>query len=94
MAIPGGYYGRVVGRSGFANTHGIIIHDGTIDSGCGGIVCVIFFNLSNEECLVEVGSCIAQLIIERCFTPKFVEVSKFMEEKTERGEKGFDSSGV
>ena len=29
MAIPKGYYGRIVGRS---NTHGITVHNGTIDS--------------------------------------------------------------
>ena len=55
---------------------------------------MVLFNLFNEECVVERGNHIAQLIIERCFTPKFVEVSKFTEEKTERGQKGFASSGV
>ena len=55
---------------------------------------MVLFNFSNEEYVVETGNCIAQLIIERCFTPKFVEVSDFTEEKTERGQKGFGSSGV
>ena len=32
MAIPVGYYGRIVGRSGLANVHGIMVHNGTIDS--------------------------------------------------------------
>ena len=44
--------------------------------------------------MVEAGNCIVQLIIEQWFMPKFVKVSKFIDEKTERGEKGFDSSGV
>ena len=95
IAIPESYYGRIVGRSGLTNTRGIILHDGTIDSDYRGVVCVVLFNLPHEEYLVEIGgNCIAQLIIERCFTPKFVEVSKFMEEKTEQGETGFASSGV
>ena len=55
---------------------------------------MVLFNLSHNEYLVEVGNRIAQLIIERCFMQKFVEVSEFMEEKPERGEKGFGSSGV
>ena len=64
IAIPGGYYGWIVGRSGFANTRGIIVHNGTIDSDYRGVVCVVLFNLSNEKDLVEVGNRIAQLIIE------------------------------
>ena len=63
MAIPKGYYGRIFGRSGLANTHGITVHNGTIDSGDQGIACVVFFNLSNEEDKVETGNCIV-LIIE------------------------------
>ena len=49
---------------------------------------------SSDEYVVETGNHISQLIIERCFTPKFVEVSEITEEKTERGQKGFGSSGV
>ena len=87
MAIPEGYYGRIVEHSGLKNMCGIIVHDGTIDSDYRGVVCVILFNLSDEEYLVELGNCIAQLINERCFTPKFVKVSKFMEQIMERGGK-------
>ena len=87
MAIPEGYYGRIVEHSGLENMCGIILHDGTIDSDYRGVVCVILFNLSDEEYLVELGNCIAQLINERCFTPKFVKVSKFMEQIMERGGK-------
>ena len=32
MAIPKGYYGRIVGHSGLGNTHGITVHNGTTDS--------------------------------------------------------------
>ena len=32
MAIPVGYYGRIVGRSGLANVYGITVYNGTIDS--------------------------------------------------------------
>ena len=73
---------------------GIIVHDGTIDSDYWGVVCVVLFNLSNKEYTLEAGNRIAQLIIELCFTPKFVKVSKFMDKKTEQGEKCFGSSGV
>ena len=94
IAIPEGCYGRIVGRSGLANTHGITVHNGTTASDYRGIVCVVLFNLSNEKYVVETGNRIGQLIIERCYTPKFVEVNEFNEEKTERGQKGYGSSGV
>ena len=63
-----------------------MVHNGTIDSDYRGNVGVILFNLSNEEYVIERGDRIAQLIIERCYSPKFVEVSEFTKDKTERGE--------
>ena len=87
MAIPEGYYGRIVGHSGLENMCGIIVHDGTIDSDYRGVVCVVLFNLSDVEYLAEVGNRIAQLIIGLWFTPKFVKVSKFMEQIMEQGGK-------
>ena len=94
MAIPEEHYGRIVGRSGLANVHGITVYNGTTDLDYRGKVCVVLFNLSNEEYVMETGNHVAQLIIERCFTPMFVEVSEFTEEKTKREQKGFGSSGV
>ena len=88
IAIPEGYYGRIVGCSGLANTHGITVHNGTTDSDYRGIVCVVLFNLFNEEYVVETDNRIGQLIIERCYTPKFVEVNEFNEEKTIKGQRG------
>ena len=58
-------------------------------------ICAWSFSIfCNEEYVVETGNHIAQLIVERCFTPKFVEVSEITEEKTERGQKGFGLLGV
>ena len=88
IAIPEGYYGRIVGRSGLANTHGITVHNGTTDSDYRGIVCVVLFNLFNEEYVAETGNRIGQLVIEWCYTPKFVEVNEFNEEKTVKGQRG------
>ena len=94
IAILEGYYGRIVGRSGLANVHDITVHNGTIDLDYRGIVCVVLFNLSNEEYVVEKGNRIVQLITERCYTSTFAEVNEFSEEKTEKGQKGFGSSGA
>lgn len=55
FAIPEGYYGKIVGRSGLENKHGLIIHNGTIDSDYRGIVCVIIFNFSCNDYIVNPG---------------------------------------
>ena len=49
MAIAEGYYGKIVGRSGLANSHGIMVHNGTIDLDYQGKVCMVLFYLSNEK---------------------------------------------
>ena len=94
MAIPKGCYGRIFARSGLENAHGIVVHNEAIDLDYRGKVCVVLFNLSNEDYVVEAGNRIAQLITEHCFMPKFLEVNEFTEEKTERGQKSFGLSGV
>ena len=83
MAIPEGHCGQIVERSGLANLCGIIVHNETIDSDYPGVVCVVVSNLSDGGYTAESGNYIAQLIIELCFMPNFVNVSKFMEEKIE-----------
>ena len=94
LAIPEGYCGRVVRRSGIAKKYGVMVHNGKIDSDYHGIVGAILFNFSNEEYVIERGDRIAQMIIERFLTPKFGEVREFNKENTERGEGGFGSTGV
>ena len=42
---------------------------------------MIVFNLFNEEYMVA-NNPIGQLSIDRCYTPKFVEVNEFSKEKT------------
>ena len=48
MAIPEGYYGLILGRSGLANMCSIIVHHGTTDSDNRGVVYLVFFNLSDK----------------------------------------------
>ena len=58
IAIPDGYYWRIVARQGLANMSGIIVHNGTIDSDYQGIVCMVLFSVSEEGYLVEVIVCV------------------------------------
>ena len=95
LAIPEGYYGSIVGRSGLANTHGIVAFPGAIDCDYRGVLCVILFNLSGDTYLVEIGSRIAQIIIQKYCTVHFVECSDAEFDKncnTERDTGGFGSS--
>ena len=94
MAIREGYYGQIVGCSGLANMCNIVAYDGTIDSDYRVVVCVVLFNLSDKEYMVETGNLTAQLIIQPCFTSNFVKFSKFIYDNTEEDEKGFGSSGI
>ena len=48
MAIPEGCYGRVAGGSGLRKC-GLVVHDGTTDSDYRGEVCVVLFNVSDED---------------------------------------------
>ena len=95
MAIPKGYYGAIVGRSGLANRLGSVAFRGTVDAGYRGINGVILLNLSDECYKVEIGNHIAQIIIQKCYNVHFVECSAVDLEKycdTETGTDGFGSS--
>lgn len=95
MAIPQGYGGFVLPRSGLAAKHGITVLNspGLIDSGYRGEIMVILLNTSTTDAFhIESGDRIAQLVIMR--TPE-VELSYADElDITIRGECGFGSSGV
>ena len=92
MFIPNGYYGEICPRSGLAVRNSILAFNGTIDSGYLGIIYVLLFNLSDKEYFIKKGDRIAQIIFK-----KFENVSfSFCELTfdTDRGVKGFGSSGV
>ncbi len=93
VAIPSGYGGLVVPRSGLAARHGISIVNapGLIDSGFRGEIHVIAVNLGSETYHFERGDRIAQLMIVPAFTPLLVEVEELPD--SSRGVGGFGSTG-
>jgi dUTP pyrophosphatase len=97
VAIPEGYAGLVLPRSGLAVRHGISLVNtpGLIDSGYRGEIRVPLINHDREETfLVEQGARIAQLILVRAAAALFSEV-EFLDATTDgRGEGGFGSSGA
>ena len=91
IKLPPGTYGRIAPRSGLAANHFIGIGGGIIDPDfTGGIECILF-NHQNSPFQVTKGMRISQLIIEKISYPELLEVDVL--EETERGDKGFGSSG-
>jgi dUTP diphosphatase len=94
IAVPDGYAGLVLPRSGLAANHGIglLNSPGLIDSGYRGEVRIILYNPGRESFRVEPGMRVAQLVIVAVDTVRLVEVDELPE--TQRGERGFGSSEV
>ncbi|CCX13058.1 Similar to Deoxyuridine 5' acc. no. Q6MVL2 [Pyronema omphalodes CBS 100304] len=104
MAVPAGTYGRIAPRSGLGGLIPMLEDDGGaaknfIDVGAGvidadyrGQVKVLLFNHSDVDFEVKEGDRVAQLILERIYTPDVVVVEEL--EESVRGAGGFGSTGV
>jgi dUTP pyrophosphatase len=94
VAVPEGWEMQIRPRSGLALKNKITITNapGTLDPDFRGPIKVILFNLGKEPFYVKNGDRIAQAVIGPVFKPEIVEVNEL--EKTERGEKGFGSTGT
>jgi dUTP pyrophosphatase len=93
LGMPPHLWALIKDRSGWAAKHGIHVLAGVIDPGYRGPVKVVLANLGEEEVVIEHGMRIAQLIFLPVLPVGLVEVQEFSD-KTDRGEKGFGSSGV
>lgn len=94
VAIPEGWAGLVLPRSGLARRHGIglVNGPGLIDSGYRGEVQVLLVNHDPSEAFeIEPGDRIAQLVLVQCATADVVEADVL--DETFRGEGGFGSTG-
>ena len=93
MAIPEGYFGAVVARSGLASREGLRPANciGVCDSDYRGEYTVALHNDSEQERCIEPGDRIAQLVILPFLAADFEEVNELSE--TERGSGGFGSTG-
>jgi dUTP pyrophosphatase len=94
VAIPDGWAGLVLPRSGLAARHGITLPNapGLIDAGYRGEVRVLLLNTDPDEPFeIAPGDRIAQLLLVRHEAPELVEVASL--DETVRGAGGFGSSG-
>lgn len=89
-----GYEIQVRPRSGLALKKGITVLNspGTIDADYRGEIGVILINLSKEDFEINPGDRIAQLVVCKHEQPVIEEVDQIS--SSERGEKGFGSTGV
>ncbi|PLB45154.1 deoxyuridine 5'-triphosphate nucleotidohydrolase [Aspergillus steynii IBT 23096] len=91
VAVPEGTYGRVAPRSGLAAKHFIDTGAGVIDADYRGEVKVLLFNFSEVDFTINEGDRIAQLVLERIYTPEVMVVEEL--EESVRGAGGFGSTG-
>lgn len=94
LAIPEGFAGFVLPRSGLAARHGVTCANspGLIDSGYRGEVKVALVNLdSRHDYEVRKGDRIAQLVVLTVPYVRYAEAANLSE--AQRGEGGFGSSG-
>lgn len=94
IALPEGYAGLVQPRSGLAFKHGVTVLNtpGLIDSGYRGELKVCLINHDPTEPFEVIrGERIAQLVVQAVEHVTFVEVDTL--DDSERGDKGFGSSG-
>jgi dUTP pyrophosphatase len=95
LAIPDGFAGFVLPRSGMAARHGLSLVNtpGLIDSQYRGEIVLIAINLDGDAPVeIKRGDRLAQLVILPVPKVVLTEVDEFAD--TERNEKGFGSSGA
>ena len=93
VAIPPGFAGLVLPRSGHAARHGVGVVNapGLIDSGYRGEIKAILINHGADSVAFSRGDRIAQLLITPVPTVQLIEVADL--DDTARGAAGFGSSG-
>jgi dUTP pyrophosphatase len=94
LAIPAGFAGLVLPRSGHAARHGVTVLNapGLIDAGYRGEIKVVLINHGNDHVVFAPGDRIAQLVIIAIPAVGFHEVDRL--DDTDRGSGGFGSTGV
>ncbi len=94
IALPYGYYGAVVSRSGLARKYGVCVLNspGVIDSGYRGSIGVTLKNDGPDGFVIKAGDRIAQLMIHRYVEVAYVAADSLA--PTARGEGGFGSTGI
>lgn len=91
MEVPPGFVALVWDKSGLSHKFALKTLGGVIDEGFRGECKIGLINLGREEMIIKKGDKLAQVLIQKVEKPEIKEVASLS--KTERGERGFGSSG-
>jgi dUTP pyrophosphatase len=92
IEVPKEHVGIVRDRAGIVQKMNVHTVAGTFDSGFRGEVSIMLVNMNDKTIEIEKGMRIAQIILIPVVKAKIVEVKKLSD--TERGKKGFGSTGM
>jgi len=94
IQLPEGYELQVRPRSGLALKHGITLTNapGTVDADYRGDVGAIVHNLGTEPFIINNGDRICQIVAKEYVKIEWEEADSL--DSTERGEGGFNSTGI
>ncbi len=93
IQLPEKHFAMLRPRSGLANKNGIQVLGGLIDESYLGEWKVILYN-TGEDFVIYEGDRIAQFVVVKDDDYQCVEVNESDLQETNRGEKGFGSSGA
>jgi dUTP pyrophosphatase len=91
LEMPEHMAGLIWPRSGLSVKQGIDVLAGVVDSGYRGQIMVCLYNTSDEDVVIRTGDRIAQIIFQE--VPRVTMEVQNTLSSSERGEKGFGSSG-
>lgn len=94
ISLPKGFEAQIRPRSGLAINKGItcLNSPGTIDADYRGEIMVILVNLSKGDFIINDGDRIAQMVISKHETIKWIQVDSL--DETERADGGLGHTGV
>ena len=88
--IPEGHVGILLPKSGLMKNKGILSF-GVIDAGYTGTIKAVLINTGAETAVFNPGEKVTQMVIVPCITPE-IEIAEELQ-KTQRGDRGFGSTG-
>lgn len=97
IQIPESFELQIRPKSGLAINQGLTVLNtpGTVDFGYTGEIKVIIFNTNQNEIEIKKGMKIAQGVFSPVMSGKYIKLSEVSKiENSERGERGFGSTGI
>lgn len=91
IELPDGHWGWLIGRSSTAR-RGLLVNQAVIDNGYRGKMFAGVTNVGPNSVRIRRGERLAQLVLMRNHTADIIEVDSLSD--SERGEKGFGSTGA